>query len=211
MQGLFSDEPFNPEPAYRVQLNVQLAPVIPATPADGLRAGDPAAFSAIVREHQRPLFFHCLRMVRRDQELARDLVQRVFLQAWTNRATFRGDASLRTWLLRIATNLTLNELRRAHRHREVVPEPGPNGEQRELGAVRPLSFEHLETQRQRELLAAAVQTLPPRQRAVVLLRLYEELSFAEIAEVLETKENNAKVHFHHATKSIRRRLAEETS
>ncbi len=187
---------------------MQPAPLILPTPADGLRAGDPVAFAAIVREHQRPLFFHCLRMVRRDDELARDLVQRVFLQAWAKRTSLRDEASLRTWLLRIATNLTLNELRRAHRHREVVPAPGPGGEQIELGSTDAVSFEQLETTRQRERLAEAVQTLPPRQRAVVLLRLYEELSFAEIADVLETTENNAKVHFHHATTSIKRRLAE---
>jgi len=187
---------------------VQPAPLIPTSLADGLRAGDPTAFASIVREHQRPLFFHCLRMVRRDEEIARDMVQRVFLQAWAKRESFRGDASLRTWLLRIATNLTLNELRRAWRHREQVPEPGPDGEQRELGAVPAASFEHLETARQREQLAGAVQTLPPRQRAVVLLRLYEDLTFAEIGEILETTANNAKVHFHHGTKSIKRQLAE---
>ncbi len=187
---------------------MQPAPLIPSSLSDGLRAGDPAAFSSIVREHQRPLFFHCLRMVRRDEELARDLVQRVFLQAWAKRESFRGDASLRTWLLRIATNLTLNELRRAWRHREQVPQPGPGGEERELGAVPAGSFERLETARQREQLAAAVQTLPPRQRAVVLLRLYEDLSFLEIGDILDTTANNAKVHFHHATKSIKRQLAE---
>jgi len=187
---------------------VQPAPLIPTSLADGLRAGDPTAFASIVREHQRPLFFHCLRMVRRDEEIARDMVQRVFLQAWAKRESFRGDASLRTWLLRIATNLTLNELRRAWRHREQVPEPGPDGEQRELGAVPAASFEHLETARQREQLAGAVQTLPPRQRAVVLLRLYEDLTFPEIREILETTANNPNEHFHHGTKSIKRQLAE---
>ena len=182
---------------------MQPAPTL-ADPADGLRAGDPAAFSGIVRAHQRGLFFHVLRMVRGDGELARDLVQKVFLQAWAKRASFRGDAAVRTWLLRIATNLTLNELRRSHRHQEV---PGP--ESHELGVVDATALRALEAGRQREQLASAVQELPPKQRAVVLLRLYEDLTFGEIAEVLDITANNAKVHFHHATKAIKRLLARE--
>lgn len=199
----------NPTGAQGVLGDVQPAHAAPDDLAAGLRAGDPSAFSAIVRAHQRGLFFHVLRMVRRDDDLARDLVQKVFLQAWSKRASFRGDASLRTWLLRIATNLTLNELRRAHRHKELALAPAPDGTPQELGTVDATAFESLETARQREQLAAAVQTLPPKQRAVVLLRLYEDLSFPEIGEVLEITANNAKVHFHHATKTIKRRLARE--
>ena len=195
----------NPPGGRSVHPIVQPAPAPLPDLADGLRAGDRAAFSAIVREHQRGIFFHVLRMVRRDEPLARDLVQKVFLQAWAKRESFRGDASLKTWLLRIATNLTLNELRRAHRHREEAVESGGD----DVAASDAVdAFDQLEVARQREQLAEAVQTLPPKQRAVVLLRLYEDLAFPEIGDVLGITANNAKVHFHHATKTIKRQLAQ---
>ncbi len=172
-----------------------------------IRGGDREVFGRLVAEHGRSVFFVALRASRGDEQLARDVVQKTFLQAWIHRESFRGEASLKTWLLRIATNLCSNELRRAHRRREVVP-CDPNGEPRELGTSEAIGFDRLEATRARELLASAIVALPPRQREVALLRIYQGLSFKEVAEVCGITANNAKVSFHNAVRAIRRRLAE---
>ncbi len=148
-----------------------------------------------------------LRMSRGDEQLAREVVQKTFLKAWTHRDGFRGEASFKTWVLRIAHNLCSNELRRAWRKREVNP-TGPSGEPAELGRVEPRAFDALAVSEARGHLREAVEALPARQRSVALLRIYQELSFAEVGEVIGITANNAKVSFHHAVKNIRRHLAE---
>ena len=168
-------------------------------------SGDRAAFSQVVRLHQRSVFFTALRMGRGDEQFARDISQKTFLQAWSKRSSFRGESSLKTWLLRITTNLALNELRRAWRHREVVPDDD-SGET-PLGTVEARAFDALATSEARGLLREAVETLSPRQRAVAVLRIYEDLSFADIAASCGITTNNAKVNFHHAVRNIQRSLA----
>ncbi len=169
------------------------------------QAGDRAAFSALVREHQRAVFFAALRAGRGDEQLARDVVQKTFLQAWAKRESFRGDASYRTWLIRIASNLCSNELRRAHRRREVVPET-EDGSPPELGRVEATAEASLHERQRRRRLRSAVDGLPELQRRVALLRLYDDLSFAEIGDALDVTANNAKVSFHHAVKKLRAAL-----
>jgi len=176
---------------------------------EAVRDGDREAFADIVCANQRGLFFHALRLAAGDQELARDVVQKTFLAAWTHRAEFRGEASIRTWLYRIATNLGLNELRRAHRRREIGATPADSDAPVELGRVEAAAFEELATAEARRHLRGAAERLSPRQRSVVFLRLYEDLSFGEIAEVCEITTNAAKVSFHHGVQNIRRFLLEE--
>ena len=141
-----------------------------------------------------------------DEALARDLVQKTFLQAWSHRESFRGEASFKSWLLRICTNLSKNELQRAWRRREFVPGEGGEEELNHLAASHQNSFHQLAAKEARQFLREAVANLSIRQREVALLRLYNDLSFAEIAEVCGISANNAKVTFHHALKNIRKFL-----
>lgn len=173
-----------------------------------IRRGDQDVFSRLVREHQQSVFFMALRMGRGDEALARDIVQKSFLAAWRHRKSFRGDASFRTWVLRIARNQCLNELGRAWRTRE-------QGD-KDIEAQRPRDepndnnpLARLLRGEARTLVEQAVASLPPRQRSVATLRLYDDLSFAEIAEVCEITTNNAKVSFHHAVRNIRQFLVKQ--
>lgn len=154
------------------------------------------------------MFLLALRMSRGDEQLAREVVQKTFLKAWTHRDGFRGEASFKTWVLRIAHNLCSNELRRAWRKRELVPvSTGP--EPPDLGSVEARAFDDLATAQARELLREAVHALPDRQRSVALLRIYEELSFRDVGDVCGITANNAKVSYHHAVRNIRRFLADK--
>ncbi|MEE2829717.1 MAG: RNA polymerase sigma factor [Myxococcota bacterium] len=170
--------------------------------------GDRAAFSALIREHQRSVFFLSLRLTSGDEAFARDIVQKTFLQAWTHRASFRGEASFKSWILRIASNLAKNELRKAWRRREVASPPDEGEKGLSFGQPGPKNaFEQLAHGEARTYLRQAVDKLPNQQRRVVLLRLYEDLSFKEVGELCGISPNNAKVNFHHAVKNIRKFLA----
>ena len=174
-----------------------------------LRRGDRVVFAALIREHQRSVFFLAMRLSRGDEQLARDMVQKSFLQAWTHRESFRGEASFKTWLLRIARNLVLNELSRAWRKREQLLEPTDGGSPAPFGRVEAAAYDDLELKQRRTLLQEAVASLSERQRAVSILRIYHDLPFSEIGTICEITTNNAKVNFHHAVRNIRKFLSDE--
>ena len=166
-----------------------------------LRAGDRAAFSGWVNQHQRPLFAVVWRYVKNDQD-AQDVVQAAFVRAWQGLPTFRGDSSLRTWLYRIAVNLALNHKRDARgRPSGEIPEHAASPEQPVVGRM-----EDAELQVR---LSAAVEELPKKQRLVVELRVQQDLSFREVADVVESTEDSAKANFHHAIKRLRALLTDK--
>ena len=155
--------------------------VVNASQIVAARAGDEAAFAALVEPHRRELQVHCYRMLG-SLEDSEDLVQETFLRAWRNRASFEGRSSFRAWLYRIATNACLDSLER--RPRRVPPHDGaqPLAEVRWL---QPYPDQLLEgtaptqDEPEAEVVAretielafiAAIQLLPPKQRAVLISR-----------------------------------------
>jgi len=161
--------------------------------------GDRGALEALVRRHQRAVFRLCLRYVR-DADEAADLVQRTFVRAMAKLGDLRTAEVFRSWLLRIGANLALNHLRD---HARFVSE-----EAAEIGATgtAPVHVERLEAGETAQALREAVDTLPTKQRMTLELRVYEELSFREIAVALGTSEGAAKVNFHYAVRNLRARL-----
>jgi RNA polymerase sigma-70 factor, ECF subfamily len=174
------------------------------------------AFSVLVDQYRNELQAHCYRMLGSVHD-AEDMVQETFLRAWKRRETYTKDISLRAWLYRIATNLCLDSLKK--QRRRVIPktfddvsnasdpipasvmepiwlEPYPD----ELLAW---SGEHPENQvlaQEKISIAflAALQLLPPRQRAVLILNDVLEWSAQEIAELLETTISAVKSALHRA-------------
>lgn len=176
--------------------------VIPSDEAlltERFRKGDRAAFAELVRRHQRTAFAVVWRMVRNDED-AKDIAQAAFVRAWQSADSFRGDASFRTWVLRIAGNLALNHVRDRGRWRA---DPLDDN----AGDAAPLATEVLGDAETQAQVARAIETLPPRQRLVVELRVQEGLSFAEVAEATASSEDAAKANFHHALKRLRALLA----
>lgn len=174
-------------------------------------AGDRAAFEALVRQHQ-PEIYRFFRRACRSDEDARDQCQLTFVRAYRSLAGFEGRSSFRTWLFRIATNLSRNYYRDQGRRREVSlavedDSSSANAKERDVADRRPSTLDRLELGERRGQLREAVDTLPPRQRAVVTLRVYHDLSFAEIAEVEDITTNNAKVSFCHAVRNLKKAVA----
>jgi RNA polymerase sigma-70 factor (ECF subfamily) len=157
---------------------------------------DQQTFEDLVRTHRGELHVHCYRMLGSVLD-AEDLVQETLLRAWRGRTTFHEQASMRTWLHRIATNACLTAL--ARRPRRLLPEdvgtpshvvawlePYPD-RLLDLVADAAPGPEALYEQREATELAfvAALQHLPPRQRAVLLMRDVVGLAVAEVAEHLD--------------------------
>jgi RNA polymerase sigma-70 factor, ECF subfamily len=188
-------------------------------------AADATAFAAAIEPHRRELRVHCYRMLGSFVE-AEDLVQETFLRAWRARHTFAGRATLRAWLYRIATNACLDAL--AHRSRRVLPHDvlppaspsgppqlAPEGEYAwlepypdHLVAAEEDEPEVLAVARETIELAflAALQHLPPKQRAVLILRDVLGWSAAETAELLDVSVPAIKSALQRARATMRDRL-----
>ncbi|MBF6100067.1 RNA polymerase subunit sigma-70 [Nocardia cyriacigeorgica] len=139
-----------------------------------VRSGDASRFALVTERHRRELQVHCYRMLA-NYEDAKDMTQETFLRAWHKRESFRGDAALRTWLYRIATNACLDFLDRRNGR---IPVPSELSDA-EVLYLQPYPERMLPEDPQESVVAretielafiVAVQHLPPRQRAVFILR-----------------------------------------
>ena len=167
---------------------------------EAIRSGDRAAFNQVVTKYQRPLYYLALRYLKNEADAA-DVAQRSFVRVYKSIGSFRGKSSFRTWLYRIAINLSLNHLRDHRReHASEIAEDALATDA--IGAGR------LQDAEQSRQLRAAIDQLPPKQRMVLELRIYDELPFKEVAALADCTENAAKVNFHHAMKRLRALLKE---
>jgi RNA polymerase sigma-70 factor (ECF subfamily) len=162
---------------------------------DRFQAGERAAFDALVRRHQKGMWRLILRYVKRDADAA-DVTQLAFVRAFRGLASFRGTATVRSWLYRIAINCALSWLR-DHR-REQPTEIAEDA----LIASNP-ALAQLSAGDDRAQLRRAIAELPPKQKLVLELRVFDDLSFREVAELADCSENTAKVNFHYAVKRLR--------
>jgi RNA polymerase sigma-70 factor (TIGR02960 family) len=156
-----------------------------------VRSGDTARFALITERHRRELQVHCYRMLA-NYEDAQDMTQETFLRAWNKRETFQGHAALRTWLYRIATNVCLDFLEKRNNRTPVPSELPDSGA--ELPYLQPYPDRMLPEDPQESVVAretielafiVAVQHLPPRQRAVLILRDVLGWPAAKAADALE--------------------------
>ena len=163
--------------------------------AEKFRSGDRSAFDAIVRRHQKGVWRVVRRYVKRDADAA-DVTQQVFVRAFKGLATFRGASTVRSWLYRIAINCSLSWIRD---YRRDVPTELAEDSLTEL----PVAPGRIAGDQESVRLRAAIAQLPPKQRMTLELRVFDDLSFTEVAELAECSENTAKVNFHSAVKKLR--------
>src|SRR5262245_41534948 len=159
--------------------------------------GDRPAFARLVESYYDRLY-RWLYHLGHDRHLAEDLTQESFLKAFAALAKFQAGSNFRAWLFRIAHNSFINQRRAAKRQRETLPDDLPGREQGPLERV-----EHSE---ERTLLAQAVTRLPSDFRAAFLLRVEEELSFRQIANVLGLTEETARWRVFKARQKLLRAL-----
>jgi len=187
-------------------------------------AGDEAAFTTLTRRYRRELHVHCYRMVASFED-AEDLVQETFLRAWQKRETFQGRASFRAWLYRIATNACLDFLARHERrvteiavrgsaHGDLSPHvawlqpypdrllehPAPGDGEPDAMLIRKETIELA--------FVVAVQLLPPKQRAALILCDVLDWSANETAALLESSVASVNAALQRARAALRERQPE---
>jgi RNA polymerase sigma-70 factor, ECF subfamily len=166
-----------------------------------IRDGDVEAFRKLVETHQSRVIGTISKMLGSDAE-AEDLAQQVFIRIWKSAGRYQPTAKFTTWLFRITRNLVFNELRRK-RHfvdqSEEIPEPK---DRLEKEPDRVLLAEELQ-----KSIQEAINELPESQRMAIILRRYEEMSYEDIAKVMETTVPAVKSILFRARAELRERLA----
>jgi RNA polymerase sigma-70 factor, ECF subfamily len=161
--------------------------------------GEREAFDRLVERYQRDVYRLCYRYVNNHAD-ASDMAQEVFLRAYRAIGKFRGDSAFSTWLYRIAVNTCLNfrSLRR----------PQTQGLDESLPARGPGALERLEREERSRRVRQAVSRLPERQRATLILKVYQELTHEEVARILGSSVGTVKANLFHALVNLRNLVAE---
>lgn len=168
--------------------------------AAAARAGDVEAFEELVRRHGPAMYRYARRMTR-DTDAVADIVQETFVAAWRRIATFRGDSTVRTWLFSICARKVVD----SQRVKRAIPVDDR--------LIEPISrdansqpFETVSNTEFLDALETALAELPPRQRAVWMLREIEELTFPQIGTILNLSPDAARGHHHRARSTLQQRL-----
>jgi RNA polymerase sigma-70 factor (ECF subfamily) len=179
-----------------------------------VKAGDPQSFELLLQRYRTPLVNFLYRMVR-SREQAEDLAQEVFLRVYRAREDYEPSAKFTTWLFRIATNLALNSLR-DHRYQKLeismdapILANAEDGEERmmEVADEHPDIEQHLVEEARKKMIRHAIEKLPEKQRAAVLLHKYQELDYGEISKILQCSESALKSLLFRAYETLRVELA----
>lgn len=191
----------------------------PVDVTDGLLAqqtlaGDQDAFEQLVRRYSHSLFTFICRFSN-DYDDASDILQQVFTQLYLSLPTLRTDEPFKGWLFRVARNRCLDELRRKQvMHFSELQVPGEEDDLSPLALLpdrRPLPEEVAERHDLQQVLQEAINQLPPKFRAVVLMRYAGQLTFFEVGQALAMPETTAKTYFQRAKPLLRAALRNQLS
>jgi RNA polymerase sigma-70 factor (ECF subfamily) len=162
-----------------------------------VKNGDRKAFSELVQRHQRSLLRLTIRFTR-DQMMAEDIVQESFIKAFQKIQLFEGRSSFKSWLYQIALNTAKNRFR--ERGQDTV-----NIDDTHLGVDPGAETDMVRTDIKKRI-REEVDRLPEKQRIALTLRVFEDLSFKEIAQIMECPYDTAKANYRHALLKLRERL-----
>jgi RNA polymerase sigma-70 factor, ECF subfamily len=162
-------------------------------------SGDMTAFDELMIRYERQIYRLCYRFTSNADD-ARDLAQEVFIKAFEHLADFRRESSLKTWLYRIATNHCINHVKaNAQQFVEVTETIRQTDSTAQL---------ELEEKQQREHFRLMVTKLPPKQRAILELRIHEQLSYEEIAKMSNRSVSTIKASVFFALEKLRKLVKE---
>jgi RNA polymerase sigma-70 factor (ECF subfamily) len=173
-------------------------------------AGDESAFNYLAEKYHRPIHHFLFRMVR-NQAIAEELTQEVFLRVYRSRESYRAEARFTTWLYRIATNLAVNHARDTKRERAVqnVYLDAPDeetGTTPDVADDEPSAEQRLLRRERMKAIREHVMALPERQRMAVIMHKYQEMDYRAIGEVLKLSESATKSLLFRAYQTLRDKL-----
>ena len=165
-------------------------------------AGDTFAFDELMIRYERQVYRLCYRFVP-NQDDALDLSQEVFIKAFENLPTFRGEARFKTWLYRVTVNHCLNHVKKNRRNFVEVTES--------TGKVEPSVHHRILEDERREIIRGLMRNLPPRQKAILELRMNENLSYAEIAGMLDRSVSTIKSSVFFALNKLKKMVQQQAA
>ena len=171
-----------------------------------LSAGDREALAPLMERHYRRLYRIALAYLRRPED-ALEVVQEAFVKAYQNAGRWDGSAEAGPWLARIAVNLSIDRWRRNRRRMETFTPISEGDHAADLGDHRPGPDAAVAGRELREKVVRALGRLPERQRAIVLLRHYQDQSLEEIAQTLGISIGTVKSSLHRALARLRQGLS----
>ena len=169
--------------------------------------GDTSAFEQVIERHQALVAGTAARMLGSNSDVE-DIAQQVFIRVWKSARRYVPRAKFTTWLLKITRNLVFNELRRAKRRAQVPLQPDPGTEEIPLkDETNPAPDASLLENELQRAIEEAIMQLPESQRMALVLRRYDQLSYEEIAEVLDLSVPAVKSVLFRARTELRSRLS----
>ncbi len=175
-----------------------------------IKKGDAAAFEQFVLEYQGLVFNTCYSFLNH-REVAEDVAQEVFIDAYKSISSFRGDSSLSTWLYRLSMNKSLDLIRARKRKKRgsgLLSFFGNEEMSRLNVADTKQPHEQLEEDERRQILMSAIEKLPDRQKQAIVLSKFEGLSQEQVAEVMETTVSSVESLLVRAKKKLRELLSD---
>jgi RNA polymerase sigma-70 factor (ECF subfamily) len=162
-----------------------------------------SAFTTLVRNYQERLYWHIRKMVLSHDD-ANDVLQNTFMKAWNGIEGFRGEARLSSWLYRIATNETLTFLTNKRMRNIASMEDEEQILLTHLQADSYFNGNEVESKLQKAIL-----TLPEKQRLVFNMKYFDDLTYDQMEDILQTSVGALKASYHHAVKKIEKYFSEE--
>jgi RNA polymerase sigma-70 factor (ECF subfamily) len=164
-------------------------------------AGDMTAFDELMIRYERQVYRVCYRFVN-NRDDAMDLAQEVFIKAFEHLSNFRRESSMKTWLYRIAMNHCINHVKKNAREFVEITE--------NIGSTRASVHSDMEDREQREQFRILVKRLPPKQKAILEMRIHEQLSYEEIATMSGRSISTIKASVFFALEKLRKLVKEPT-
>jgi RNA polymerase sigma-70 factor (ECF subfamily) len=173
-----------------------------------VREGDSQSFALLLAKHRAPVIHFLYRMIQ-NQAVAEELAQEVFLRVYKSRASYEPTAKFTTWLFRIASHVALNHIRdgKHERNQESLDQESDEGMSRQVASEAPTVEQQLLREVTFEEIRRAIQLLPAKQRAAVLMHKYQEMEYVQIAAALECSESAVKSLLFRAYETLRAKLA----
>lgn len=175
--------------------------------------GDLNAYEILVTRYRHKVFGLALSMLRNEAD-ATDVAQEAFVRAWQAIRNFKGTASFYTWIYRITTNLCIDFVRKRNRQPsapfEEAIDPDTDANVAEPPSTNPLPTQEMERRELGERIAAAIEELSPDHRAVIHLREYEGLEYADIAKAVGCSIGTVMSRLHYARKHLQKLLKDES-
>lgn len=154
------------------------------------------AFATLVAEYSERLYWQIRKMVLSHED-SNDILQEVFIKAWTNIDNFRGESKLTTWLYRIAINESITFLNKKRTQNNISVD-----DENSFLLSRLEGDQYFNGDEAQKLLQRAILTLPDKQRLVFQMKYFDEMKYEEMSEILSTSVGALKASYHHAVKKI---------